>query len=95
MKNQNEQKITGFWLGFSAGIGSALVVGYFFGTKQGRSLLKKGIVFSENIEENISSMLSYFDEETVKKKNKLSKNHFFVESIDLVLGKIKNITNHS
>lgn len=77
MVNQNskqlnpQNRISNFWFGFALG-GAAVGVGLFLlGTKQGRTTLKKVIDLSENLEENISSLLTELEEGAVGKAEEI------------------------
>lgn len=73
MEKKNSQHLSNFWFGFVLGGMAILGLGYFFGTKEGRHLLKEALVFFENFEENLESLLKEFEKEedrsTSKKDN--------------------------
>ncbi len=62
MENQNNHKLSNFWLGFSLGCLTVGGVGFFLGTKKGRQTLKKLIDLSENWEENLAILENYLEE---------------------------------
>ncbi len=47
MKNNTSKESTNFWFGFSMGIATLSLLFYFFGTKEGRKLLKRIIELTE------------------------------------------------
>lgn len=92
MTNNNEHKVSNFWIGFSAGVIGASSVAFLLGTKNGREVLKKVLKFSENLEENLAHLLDNSGKEKGKKDSK--KLPFHLDDIEEVLSKIKQITNH-
>lgn len=92
MTNQNERKLSNFWIGFSVGVASAVGFGFLLGTKNGRDTVKKVLKFSENIEENLESLITKIDKQKGKKDGK--KSSFPLENIEEILSKIKQVTNH-
>ena len=93
MTSQNEQKLSNFWIGFSLGVCTLMGGGYLFGTKRGREYVKKMLRFSENIEANLEKMIEKVDKQTSKKDSKSGLSA--LENIEGILGKIKQVTNHS
>lgn len=92
MTNQNERKLSNFWIGFSVGMAGATGLALLLGTKQGRDTLKKLLKFSENIEGNLEELLDRLNKPKGKKDSK--KSPFGLEDIEEVLTKIKQVTNH-
>lgn len=62
MENQNN-KLSTFWLGFLLGSIAAGASAYLFGTKKGRETLKKILKLAENLEENLLVIGEELEEE--------------------------------
>lgn len=62
MKNNNDQH-TNFWFGFAVGTIAAAAGSYLLGTKDGRNTVKKLLVLSENLEENLIDIRTQFKQE--------------------------------
>lgn len=72
MEKKNNQQLGNFWFGFILGGMAVLALGYFFGTKKGRRLLRYSLDFCENFEENLEALLKEFeskDNKSVEKKD--------------------------
>lgn len=67
MQDQNKLPYSNFWLGFSLGAITLGIAGYLLGTKNGRTLLKKLLELSENLEENILLLGEELEENFVEK----------------------------
>jgi hypothetical protein len=93
MSKTNEHRISNFWVGFSLGIAGTVALAYLFGTKTGRSMVKKTLRFSEDLEENLEHFIEEVDNRGPKKKNRKSGLSF--DNIENVLTKIRQVTNHS
>lgn len=74
MEKGNNYHLSNFWFGFVLGGTTVLGLGYFFGTKKGRQMLKKGLDFFENFEENLASLIKEIEknEKNTSGKNQLS-----------------------
>ena len=93
MTKQSEHRLTNFWIGFSCGIAGAVGMAYLFGTKSGRDTVKKMLLFSENLEENLVRLIERVDKQKPKKEGK--NNPFHLDDIENILTKIKQVTNHA
>ncbi len=70
MEKKNESQLSNFWFGFVFGGMSILTLAYFFGTKNGRKILSDFLHFSENLEENLETLLKKIKENEEKNKQK-------------------------
>lgn len=64
MVSQNKPSST-FWFGFALGTSLTVGVAYLFGTKKGRATLQKLLDMSENLEENLMSIMEEIEERIV------------------------------
>ncbi|KKQ01604.1 MAG: hypothetical protein US11_C0006G0046 [Candidatus Roizmanbacteria bacterium GW2011_GWA2_36_23] len=67
MEKQNNHPVSNFWFGYLLG---SITVGagvFFFGTKKGRKTLSKLLELSENLEENIMTLLEELEENIEEK----------------------------
>lgn len=90
MADQNNQKSTNFWFGFSLGILSTAALIYLFGTEKGRKTVKKVLDLTENFEENlmlINDALNQMGNEDNKQATKK-----ITSSIDSILNKVSSLT---
>ncbi len=90
MEKKNEHQLSNFWFGFVFGGMSILTLAYFFGTKNGRRILKDLLYFSENLEENLEILLKKIKES--EKKNKEKKENHPTPLITSLAEKIRNLS---
>ena len=92
MESRNKSAST-FWFGFALGTSVAVGAAFLLGTKKGRQTLQKVLDMSENLEENIMSIMEEIEERIVDEdvtpqleENKPKQSH---SSIHSLLNKIK------
>lgn len=89
MEKKNNYQLSNFWFGFVLGGISVLGLGYFFGTKKGRQMLKKALDFFENFEENLASLIKEIER---NEKNPTEKNQYISPPLLTSLAeKIRNL----
>jgi len=81
---EKNHRIGNFWFGFALGTVFTTFFVFLLGTKKGRKTLKNLIEFSENIEKNLSELITHLeiklkeDEEKNKNNNSIvTKNNIF------------------
>jgi hypothetical protein len=62
-QKHNNHKLTQFWFGFALGSVAIGAGAFLFGTKKGRSIVKRLVEYSENLEENLISLGKEYGEE--------------------------------
>ncbi len=96
MENQKMHKVSNFWFGFLSGSLIGLGGAFLLGTKKGRQLLHHILELSENLEENLTTVIKELEQKFEKKKeattDEVRKNEQIKgqQSLNHLLNKIKN-----
>lgn len=87
--NPDQHKASNLWLGFAFGAIGASVLAFFLGTKKGRQTLKKILELTENLEENVLSVVEEIEEVFIDKTQKLKVNTKEKPALGNILEKMK------
>ncbi len=100
MENQNH-KVSNFWLGFALGSLAAGVGSYLFGTKKGRKRVQQILDWSENLEENLLLLGEELEENVIDKGTKIKDDVQKLaeegghSTLDKILGTINSLSSGS
>lgn len=96
MENQNQHKLTQFWLGFAFGGIAVGGAAYLLGTEKGRKILRQILDLSENLEENLLLLAEELEEKIEEETGKIKETVENVEAehpkLNKVLHTIKSLT---